>query len=86
MIRIGVTNNTKNKLFASFKANFAIGAQSSYFLTDTFVCSGGLIYNMVLNDLYKTDGSGDYNTITLQNGIDTMLHNFRIEIGFSWKL
>jgi hypothetical protein len=86
MIWSGVTNDTQNKLFASFKANFAIGAQSSYFLTDTFVCSGGLIYNMVLNDLYKTDGSGDYNTITLQNGIDTMLHNFRIEIGFSWKL
>ncbi|MCH3919247.1 MAG: hypothetical protein LKE39_01930 [Sphaerochaeta sp.] len=86
MVGASSDKETEEKLFASFKANFAIGIQSAYYLTKEFLFSGGLVYNMVLNDLYKTNGDGDYTKISLENGINTIINNFRIEFGFSYHL
>jgi hypothetical protein len=70
--------------FSAFKANFAFGILNSYFLTSNFAFSGGCIYNLVLNDLYKTNGDGEEATITLETGTNTIIHNFHIEFGFTY--
>jgi hypothetical protein len=74
-----------NPLFGSFKANFAIGIQTAYFLSETFEVNGGVVYNLVLNDLYKTDGNGDYTTISTANGVNTIIHNMHVEFGISYN-
>ncbi|MCH3907476.1 MAG: hypothetical protein LKE28_04325 [Sphaerochaeta sp.] len=73
-----------NPLFGSFKANFAIGIQTAYFLSETFEVNGGVVYNLVLNDLYKTDGNGYYTTISTANGVNTILNNFHFSLGFKY--
>lgn len=86
MVGNGESLSNREKFFSAFKANFAVGLQSSYFLSKQLTVSGGLVYNMVLNDLYKTDGSGAYTSITLPMGVNTVLNNIRIELGILYNI
>ncbi|MDR2480174.1 MAG: capsule assembly Wzi family protein [Treponema sp.] len=50
----------ESSYFTSWKANFIVGANTNYFLSNNFSIGGGLAYNLILNPLYyynKTSGA-----------------------------
>jgi hypothetical protein len=59
------------KLYRTFKASFAVGISSSYFITKNFNITGGLVYNPVVNPLYEND----------KNRMDIVVHNLAFRIG-----
>ncbi len=68
------------KYFASFKATLAIGVTTDHKISSHVWLHGGLVYEVILNALYKTD------VPTYGQGHDTILNNFRGEVGlkYSW--
>jgi hypothetical protein len=78
----GYEGSTEWNYFSSFKASFALGLETDYFLDDHLTLHGALVYNMVLNDRYKQDEDG---TVSLSIGENTVLHNFRAEFGLSYR-
>lgn len=76
------TSSTEYQYFSSFKANFVIGLESSYFVGNHCIVTGGVVYDLVINARYKQDGNG---TVTLDEGVNTYLHNLRVEMGFAYK-
>jgi hypothetical protein len=83
MIGNGSSIDNRVQYFTAFKANFAFGIQTAYRITNSFTLSGGIIYNIVINDLYKTDGTGD--TVVLSFGNDSIIHNVRSEFGITFS-
>ena len=70
-----------NKYFFSYKTTFALGATADYALSSHFWLHGGVVYELVLNALYKTDAPVDQ-----RFDKDMVLNNFRGEFGitYSW--
>jgi hypothetical protein len=59
------------KLYRTFKAVFALGISSSYYITPHFNITGGFVYNPIINPLYKND----------ENRMDMVIHNFVFQMG-----
>jgi len=71
-----------------YKANFNIGVNTCYFITKDINISGGIIYNMIINPLYKrtkeTDSTGDQPNEP--DGDNVFLHNFSFQLGIKINL
>jgi hypothetical protein len=66
-----------------YKANFNIGIDSCYFITKYLNISGSIIYNMIINPLYKRTKETD-DTSERPNepaGRNVYLHNFSFQLG-----
>jgi hypothetical protein len=74
-----------NKGFANYWANFLLGLDTAYFITPSIMLSGGLIYDLIINQHYIRQ-----NEITedgYQNiGKDTYKHNFSICLSLAFSL
>ena len=69
------------KYFFSYKTTLALGATADYALSSQLWIHGGVVYELVLNALYKTDAPSDQ-----KFDKDMVLNNFRGEFGitYSW--
>jgi len=63
-----------------YKTNLNIGIDTCYFITKYMNVSGGIIYNMMINPLYKVTGETDSNSEQPNEhiGDNTFLHNFSL--------
>jgi hypothetical protein len=59
----------------SYKANFLIGLGTTYFLNNRILFSGGMVYDLIYNPLYKrTESSAEY-----KKGQPINMHNFSFQ-------
>jgi hypothetical protein len=66
------------KYYYSWKANLVLGINSTYFITNRLKISGGLNYNIILNQNFYFD-KNDY-------GSDKILHNFSFQAGLMFSI
>jgi hypothetical protein len=64
------------KLYRTFKALFAVGTSSSYYITQNLNITGAFVYNPVINPLYEND----------KNRMDIVTHNFVFQIRLKYTL
>jgi hypothetical protein len=64
-----------------YKANFNIGIDSSYFLTKNIIISGGIVYNIIVNPLYKRTEETVNTNDNEPAGYNAYLHNFSFQLG-----
>jgi hypothetical protein len=60
----------------SNKANFLIGLHSGYYLTSSFLLSGGLTYDLIINPFYGPTKAGE---------ILTLVHNLSFQLALKWS-
>lgn len=64
--------------FFRFKSSFAVGLESTYFVSESFRLSGSLVYNLIINPEY--DFNGDSPTDS------ELMHNVHASISISYSL
>ncbi|GHV69812.1 hypothetical protein AGMMS49928_14030 [Spirochaetia bacterium] len=64
------------KYYRTFKASFVAGGSSSFFITDNFSVTGKVLYNLILNPLYKN--TPDRLDIFLHNGVFQVLLKYSL--------
>jgi len=60
------------KFIKSYKANFAIGINTNYFLTNAFSLGGGFVYNLILNPYYYIGKTNYWE--------DDVIYNFSLQL------
>jgi len=66
------------------KANFNIGIATNYFITRYFSLSGGTVYNMIINPLYKRTKEADESSEKSYAGKNVLQHNFSFQLGLKF--
>jgi len=64
--------------FYRFKSSFAIGFESTYFVSDSFRLSGSLVYNLIINPQYEFNEDSPRNS--------ELAHNVHASISISYSL
>lgn len=65
-------NVLERKYFTSWKANFIVGLSTMYYILPEFSVSGGLVYNMIVNNHYQNTSE--------------VMHNVQISLGAKYSL
>ena len=65
-------NVLERKYFTSWKANFIVGLSTMYYILPEFSVSGGLVYNMIVNNHYQNTSE--------------VMHNVQIFLGAKYSL
>jgi hypothetical protein len=60
----------------NYWANFNFGGKSTYFITPSLSLTGGLVYNIIIDEHYKKSSEGR----------DIFKHNFSFEFSFKWTI
>jgi hypothetical protein len=71
------TPELEEKYFTSWKANFAVGINTNYFLTNAFSLGGGFVYNLIMNPQYYLTKSNYW--------LDELMHNFYFQLSVNYK-
>jgi hypothetical protein len=71
--------------YEKFKANFNIGLNTDYFLNSTFIISGGLVYNIIINPQYHYDNAYDAEG-NVTDSSPAYQHNFSFRAGIKIRL
>jgi len=71
-----------------YKANFNIGIDTCYFITKNMSISGGIVYNMIINPLYKRTKETDSTSERPDepDGDNVFVHNFSFNISINWVI
>jgi hypothetical protein len=66
------------------KANFIVGIDTEYFIMPSMAVSGGIIYDLIINPLYKRTEEGDLKDT--RKGTNVYKHNFSFQLGVKWSI
>jgi hypothetical protein len=72
------TPELENQFFKSWKANFAIGINTNYFLTNVLSLGGGVVYNFIINPQYY------FNKVDFWQ--DDFKHNIVLNLSIKWNI